>query len=294
MHTLLGYSVSDIVANYLVKLSMIELDSRIKYMRNEDIKGLSDIKRLNQKVKARFDLQFGDYYLTNQQEQGSIGGTIFQPFNFKLTKPRVEKGVREDLGGYMVSPTSVVTESSLIKKIEWRYTYYPKTTNPRIGEVKLTMLKKVDGKHVELAIGETEDWRLDGVKLDSDWHVLEGLFIVTNFQMSSDIRRLRLCGSEGSNSAEDFLDAFKYYALWNISPGARDIIRKMKDEEKRERRNRVKQETVEKIETAKTTQSESPSPRATVRSVQSEGISTSIKEEASVASITMTGEVKSS
>ncbi|CAJ1943229.1 unnamed protein product [Cylindrotheca closterium] len=177
LHQILGYSVSDVVENYLVKLSMSDLDGLIEHMDSKD--STFDMTSLNRKAKARLNLEFGDYYLTNQQEQGTIDGTIFQPFKFKSAKMGA-KG-QDNLGGYMISPNSVVSESCLIKKIEWWYTKYPTTTSPRI---------------------------------------------------------------EGANSAQDFMDAFKYYALWNISPGATKLLRSRSHEEKKIQRNKEKKKVL--------------------------------------------------
>lgn len=53
-------------------------------------------------------------------------------------------------------------------------------------------------------------------------HLGPGVFIVTTFQMSNDITRLRVCGCP---DAKSFIRAFKYYSLWPISDAAMRLLR---------------------------------------------------------------------
>jgi hypothetical protein len=60
------------------------------------------------------------------------------------------------------------------------------------------------------------------VGVDDFHYHLEGVFIITAFKMSSAVLNLRLCGSY---NADNFLKAFDYYGLWDISPSAQRLLR---------------------------------------------------------------------
>ena len=155
-------------------------------------------------------IQFCDYYLTNWPEQGSTPahGIHFQPHEVKRGK----------LHGYgdQINPTTSVNDHCLIRKIVWRYTSgHDNSIKPRIGYLRLEC---INGEVIEI-VQNTVD-KSQGVK--ERIHILEGVFIITTFQMSGAILRLRVCGSY---NASDFENAFDYYALWNITRHARKLLR---------------------------------------------------------------------
>merc|ERR1712238_530163 len=99
-----------------------------------------------------------------------------------------------------IDPSSFVTVDCLLKKIEWKYTTgYPKTTKPRVGYLRLT---KINGQTVEI-VRKKDPFGIVGISEES--HSYEGLIIVTTFQMSEDVIKLRACGS---HNPRDFLTAF--------------------------------------------------------------------------------------
>jgi hypothetical protein len=101
--------------------------------------------------------------------------------------------------------------------------YNPKTSKPRIGYLKIeTMSNKI----IEIdRKGACENF------VTSDFrHCLEGAYIITQFQMSNDIIKLRVCGSK---TAKSFIDAFEYYSLWGIASSA---LKMLKKEQRKERK----------------------------------------------------------
>jgi hypothetical protein len=160
-------------------------------------------------------VQFSDFYLTNWPEQGSNSdeGVHFKPYEVK--KGKTSKGGIQM--GNQITPTNIVTENCLVKKIIWRYTTgYEATIKPRIGYLYLEM---INGKHVEINMMTVDR----SIGIDETDHILEGVFVITTFQMSSAILRLRVCGSY---SADDFMKAFKYYSLWTLSGQAKARLQK--------------------------------------------------------------------
>jgi len=104
-----------------------------------------------------------------------------------------------------------------LKRIEWNYTTgYPTTTTPRIGYLHLT---KLDDTVAEI------EWKKDPagvVGLVPPYsHSIDGLFIITSFDMSVDSMKLRVCGSY---NASDFGKAFECYSLWDITNEAKMAI----------------------------------------------------------------------
>ena len=110
--------------------------------------------------------------------------------------------------GDRIEPSCYVTEDCLVKKLTWNYTKWNNTTEPRIGYMKIEML---NGQVVELTRPKEESIKL------GEPETLEGVFIITTFQMSNDVLRLRACGSK---TAQDFKQAFDYYTLWPLSKKA--------------------------------------------------------------------------
>merc|ERR1740124_1441101 len=77
------------------------------------------------------------------------------------------------------------------------------------------ILEDVAGKPITI---ERKKDPLGKVGIHPEKHSLEGLFIITTFQMSEDVIKLRVCGSYNK---KNFLKAFDYYSLWDVTDEAR-------------------------------------------------------------------------
>jgi len=195
---ILGYSEDDIIRNFLINESMTDFDA---------------VKDVQVKDLARLDvgacgLPFGDFYITNMQERGMIAqrGHAFQPYQVTQIEGK----------GVQVDPSTTVTPDCLLRKIEWKYTTgFPKSSLPRVGCLTLT---KANGQKVSI----TRKRDPTGViGISPLVNTLEGLFIMTTFQMSEDIIKLRVCGSADERN---FMKAFDYYSLWHVTLEARRDI----------------------------------------------------------------------
>lgn len=199
---ILGLRTEEIVKNFLVAESITTFDS---LARTKDDTGFSaaELKRRN----ITCGVQFSDFYITNLPEQGITDDTPFQPYQVIVDNNGM---------GHQIDPSSFVTTDCLLKRIEWKYTTgYPKTTKPRVAYLHLT---KIDETVVEI---ERMPDPIGIVGISDVSHTLEGMFIITTFQMSEDIIKLRLCGSY---DPQNFLKAFDCYSLWDVSREARKKI----------------------------------------------------------------------
>ncbi len=200
--SLLGFDEGAIIENFIIAQSLKEFD-KIARMSNEEFTREKVIS-----VNEAIGIEFSDYYLTNIQEQPSLPdiGQLFQPY-------QVTKGA--DGLGHQIDPSVFVTAECLIRKLTWSYTLWnPNVSKPRIGKLKIETMK---GEIIEVnrkGVGENI------VNSDVN-HTLEGAYIITSFQMSNDIIRLRVCGSK---RAKDFLSAFDYYSLWEIASPAEKLL----------------------------------------------------------------------
>mmetsp|Transcript_8256 Transcript_8256/g.15555 ORF Transcript_8256/g.15555 Transcript_8256/m.15555 type:complete len:594 (-) Transcript_8256:103-1884(-) len=199
---LLGLNVSNIVKDFLIHEAMAEFDAF------RDANTITS-NGFEEATESGMGVDFNDYYLTNVPERGSSpsDGVIYQPF-------QVSKGT---LAGYgdQIDPSSFVTKKCLIRKLTWRYTIYNNTTKPRIGYLKIDLLADRTSVIIERPEG-------DNIKL-GEVHSLEGVYIITTFQMGNDILSLRVCGSK---KASDFRKAFKYYTLWSLTKDAKEALDK--------------------------------------------------------------------
>lgn len=207
--SLLGVSESSIIKNFLISESMKEFDAL--HSGNEVERRTMMEKFVRDAREVGMGVQFSDNYITNWPEQASspADGNLFQPF-------QVSKG-KTMASGHQIDPSYDVTDKCLIKKISWKYTIYGASSNtskPRVGYLRLEMLA-----------GYTVDYERpheENIKLGEE-HSLEGVYLITCFQMSNDILRLRVCGSK---TAEDFMKAFDYYALFPLSSSAKGLLSK--------------------------------------------------------------------
>lgn len=196
---ILGLRTEEIVKNFLVAESITRFDA-IADLKDTDFSA-SELEKITCGV------QFSDFYLTNTPEQGNSDGTPFQPFKVIADTNNM---------GHQIDPSSFVTVDCLLKRIEWKYTTgYPRTTNPRIGYLHLT---KINDEVVEIV---RKDDPMGIVGIEDHSHSLHGLFIITTFQMSEDILKLRVCGSY---NPPDFLKALNCYSLWDVNAEAKSAI----------------------------------------------------------------------
>lgn len=207
---MIGYNESIIVKNYLVKKLLKEFD---EWCLLED-KNVFKLFHVAKDSYPGLGVQFADYYLTNLPEQGSVPeeNSHFKPY--EVTAGRMRNGIQL---GHQVNPVNSVNENCLIRKIYWSYTTtdeYKYTIKPRIGYLRLEM---INGEVIEINMKGVDK----SLTLKDVYHKLEGVFIITSFQMSSSILKLRVCGSR---TAEDFLTAFDYYSLWEITPPAERLL----------------------------------------------------------------------
>jgi len=209
---LLGLNGEEIIKNYLTYQSLKEFD---KICQTDDSKiTTSYLKSINSSI----GVEFGDYYLTNIDESPSYpeDGIIFTPY-------QVRPG--HDGLGHQVEASNFITHHCLIRKLIWSYTtLYPNSTKPRIGYLKI---EKLDGEVIEIFRKGDSNVKVSDVK-----HSLNGVFIITSFQMSDDIIRLRVCGSDTS---KNFLRAMEYYSLWGLNSSARKALDN--DSKKKKKKN---------------------------------------------------------
>ena len=153
-------------------------------------------------------VQFEDCFLTNMTETGTDAPEcyLYQPFQ-----------VCSSAYGYQIDPSTYVTEKCLIKKLTIKYTKFGNTTHPRIGYMKIDLL---DDTKDPIIIKRPDN---DQVQLDEENVELDGVYVITSFQMSNDVLRLRVCGSK---EAVNFEKAFDYYSLWGMNKRAKKLLKK--------------------------------------------------------------------
>ena len=208
---LMGFDEAAIIGNYIITTSLKQFD-KVCRMSDEEITN-EYLSEMNPSI----GVDFSDYFLTNIPERASRPehGDILQPY-------QVKEGL--DGLGHQIELSNFVTDNCLIRKIEWSYTVYnPNTSKPRIGYLKIETMTN--------AIIEINGKGIDENIVNSDVrHRLEGAFIITQFQMSNHIIKLRVCGSK---DAQSFMDAFDYYSLWPISSSGMKLLNKEKIRERR-------------------------------------------------------------
>ncbi len=204
---LFGLDENAIIKNYLSYTCLKQFD-KVFAMTDSRIK-----RELYLKRNEAIGVPFSDYYLTHIPEQASdpkVG--IFTPYQIRPGHLRT---------GHQIDPSNFVTELCLIQGLEWSYTTggkYVNCSTPRIGYLKIKLL----GGNRETIVIKRRSLVNDNMHVSDVKHKLEGgVYIITSFQMSNDIIRLRVCGSPNAN---DFLNAMEYYSLWELSENAKTIL----------------------------------------------------------------------
>ncbi len=257
--SLVGLDEKSIIENYLIRQSLREFESLV--LLEEKHKGKrsnSDRFTTHQLLSLHkaIGVDFQDYYLTYNAESPAKpeSGMMFQPYQIRAPSSNFVEGCQID-------PSNFITEHCLLSEITWAYTHsetFNNLTKPRIGWLKIVKLcQDGEGKRVMIVdkrkpnkivitsreLGVADD---EGISISDNKHTIKGVFIITSFQMSNDIFRLRVCGSK---SARSFMNAIEYYSLWDITPGAEEVLKKEARREKemmipskRWGRKKVKQE----------------------------------------------------
>jgi hypothetical protein len=248
---------SQIVRNYLIEECFEEYDSV----------PADDYSCDSVALRAALDnegIEFSDMFLTNTPERGTVveDSSTFSPYKID------GRWCQDSKSNVIVamSPSNFISPECLISKLEFCYTGgYPLSTAPRIGYVKVTMLK--DGserrffekgtRNIEYKdIDDAKKWRrvivdpheqikdpyseqmqqllqkygphestsgeLHG-ELDeiNPIYVLEGVYMITTFEMSDAIFQLRVVGSK---TARMFEKAMRYYSLWDIDADSQSLL----------------------------------------------------------------------
>jgi len=209
---LLGFNERSIYMNYLMSESLEELDG---YWNLDD----NDItKYYLRNLDESIGVQFSDFYLTNWPEQGATPNKGIHFYPYRITQFSEKDNITgKPVYRTQISPSNFVTADCLIRRVRWSYTTgerFRATIKPRIGYLRLELL---NGKVMEINMrGDTE------IGVEEKYHQLDGVFIITTFEMSSAILRLRLCGSY---TASDFGKAIDYYSLWGLSFEAKKLLK---------------------------------------------------------------------
>lgn len=163
------------------------------------------------RMKSGLGTSFTDYSITNNLEEGDDTLALFRVMN-------------NSISGHEIVPTRVLSKDCVLKEVQWRFSS-TRSTKPVIEWLRLV---KADGETVEKDYSRGDSSATDSYSTTSgpDVFRLEGLLIITNFDISrSGITTLRLCGC---NSAEEFIDTFEYYSLWQISSSGKKALGKVK------------------------------------------------------------------
>jgi hypothetical protein len=242
---ILDLDSSQIVRNYLIEECFEEYDSLHNADKDLDDKGI----------------EFSDMFLTNTPARGTVveDSSIFAPYKIQGNDPKSSVIVA-------MSPSNFVNPDCLISKLEFCYTEgYPLSTAPRIGYLKVTMLK--DGserifiekgtRNVEYKdIDDPKKWRRvtvdpheqikdpyseemeqlrqkygnnestsGALRGDLDEinpiYVFEGVYMITAFELSDAIFKLRVVGSK---TARNFEKAMGHYCLWDIDVDSQRLL----------------------------------------------------------------------
>ena len=229
---LLGYDEKAIIENFL------SMEAKNEYHHVD----LSKAKEIVEKKKL--GMEFDNYFLTNEKERGRDARKfhLYTPFIVKTVRyaaadndlrpflrgSQVTSSLRESNNSYEecrsaeIDPSNHITMDCLITKIEWKYTAFGdnNTTKPRIGWLRLT---KLHAKTKEEKVVTIDCRKFDKIDLCEETYDLpQGIYIITSFAMSSTIVKLTLCGS---GTANDFIKAIDYYSLFEMTSGARKLLK---------------------------------------------------------------------
>mmetsp|Transcript_21877 Transcript_21877/g.32328 ORF Transcript_21877/g.32328 Transcript_21877/m.32328 type:complete len:304 (-) Transcript_21877:456-1367(-) len=249
--TVLELDTVDIVRNYLIK---------------ESIQDFNELEFDENELPPQQPIEFSDIDLTNTPECGTNVRScrIFLPFSLTASYGNME-----------FSPSAFITSDCLISRLEFCYTTgFPRTTAPRIGYLKATMLESNKShtynpgnhdyaNHRQVVVDphqKTEEaypqelaalmekyesvTTANSAEVDKELdklqpvYILQGVYMITTCELSESIYRLRVVGSK---TPKMFARAIDNYCLWDIDDQAQRLLMK---EEKAEtkRASRLKTE----------------------------------------------------
>ncbi len=233
----MGLDEKSIIENYLISQSLKEFEALVLSEEKYKKKGYSSDRFSTHQLRSlneAIGVDFQDYHLTFNEEGPAKpeSGMMFQPYQIRASSSSFA------VEGCQIDPSNFITEHCLISEITWAYTHsetFNNLTKPRIGWLKIVkMCHDGEGERTMIVdqrkpnkivitsreIGVTDK---EGISISDNKHTIKGVFIITSFQMSNDIFRLRVCGS---SSARNFLNAMEYYSLWDVTPGAEHMLKK--------------------------------------------------------------------
>ena len=268
--TLLNLDAEGIIQTYLVRKAVDELSDLLRPHDYVD-------ERHRELIAARQDgevIEFNDIFVTNITDNtpqelergfgpheviaghhiwGLTSGAIWRPDKVYMAK-------------------NIITEDCLLKEVRWRYKRDHRL--PR-GYIEKLALVRLDGKTVELTgtdiepeglvlptLEDQEAFRSDSARGDTSkdkrkskkekkrskknkdesgyWDgIIQGILIVTQFEMKQSVTKLRICGSrvnlgDGQSRRErlknfklaknNFQRAVEYYSLWELDSSAVAIL----------------------------------------------------------------------
>jgi len=248
----LELDAAGIVRNYLIKESI------------QDFHGLYETIMKNHGEMTAKRIEFSDMDLTNTPGEGTVleETSIFAPYQIEAT---------DVTGGRCVdiSPSNFITSNCLISRMEFSYTPgFPLSTRPRIGYLKVTMLKddkecvmiEKGSRGASIYYEDIDSAKTHPRRVNVDPHeeifdpyseqmqqllqkygphestsgelraeldeinpiyVLEGVYMITAFEMSEAIFKLRVIGSKTAGSFED---AMRYYSLWDVDSASEKLL----------------------------------------------------------------------
>lgn len=209
--SLLGLDVAHSVHDHLIDEALLEFDRRSHFSDDQVMKmaELCDTRIPN--------IHFQDIYVMKSSESRSAYGddVLVMPHEV-TTETRVG-------GGHQVAKKNQVTADCLFKRIEWWYACCDEDNFEDLATaISVLKLVKIDNSVVMITcesehnIGtnssEGKTTEEDGMETPYFCSV-EGVYMITQLQILGTIVNLRICGSE---TKEDFLEAFSYYSLWPI------------------------------------------------------------------------------
>jgi hypothetical protein len=263
----LNLDATSIVPTYLIRKAVDELNELLKPNEYVDERHR---ERLALRHGGEH-IEFSDIFVTNPavdtsneaSSSSSNGGATFGPHEV------IHGHYQWGLAGTVWKPDkvymarNVITENCLLKEVKWRYR---RDHRLALGYLEKLVLVRLDGGTVELTGSDVD---MEGIILpsmvpqDSEqfpssssnkrqskkerkkraskkqkqeevWDgVVQGIFIVTQFEMKQSITKLRICGSnrpathKSYNMAvakNNFRRAVEYYSLWDLDSSAVAIL----------------------------------------------------------------------
>ena len=223
---LLGFDRDALIEMYLVREAKIAYNHDILKNTNDGIQNDNpDLLRIcsiknttqnSQRKLSKMGMEFSDYFITNPEQGADASPGTYQPSGNGL---KIFSADYDPTGGHEISPAKVISEDCLIETIEWRH-----AQEDNDGPIVWLKLVKMNGDVI--LKDYISQHNLHGIGKSAsigETHRLQGFYMITDLVMETfSITTLRLCGSK---RASDFLDAIKYYSLWDITREAKSSLK---------------------------------------------------------------------